>query len=107
MALNSDGFPITKRRPPKRADVIQLYSLATPNGVKTSVTLEELDAPYDNRISIPDSEDRTTPELLIFQMGSVGPALGQRGVFHRYKGAEIEEARPAVARCLYIPQQPD
>ena len=34
--------PITKRWPPVREDMIQLYAFPTPNGVKASITLEEL-----------------------------------------------------------------
>ena len=35
------GFPVTRRWPPKRAGVIQLYTLNTPNGFKASIMLEE------------------------------------------------------------------
>jgi hypothetical protein len=36
------SFPITKTWPAKNPDIIQLYSLPTPNGVKVSIALEEL-----------------------------------------------------------------
>jgi GSH-dependent disulfide-bond oxidoreductase len=36
------AFPITRRWPAANPDVIQLYSLPTPNGVKVSIMLEEL-----------------------------------------------------------------
>jgi GSH-dependent disulfide-bond oxidoreductase len=33
------AFPITQRWPAKNPDVIQLYSLPTPNGIKVSAML--------------------------------------------------------------------
>src|SRR5690348_1664791 len=41
------SFPITRRWPAKNPDVIQLYSLNTPNGVKASIMLEETGLPYE------------------------------------------------------------
>ena len=41
------AFPITRRWPAKNPDIIQLYSLPTPNGVKASIALEELELPYE------------------------------------------------------------
>lgn len=40
-------FPITGRWPPRHPDRLQLYSLATPNGVKVSILLEETGLPYE------------------------------------------------------------
>ncbi len=42
-----DAFPITRRWPPRREGVIQLYSMPTPNGVKVSIALEETGLDYD------------------------------------------------------------
>jgi GSH-dependent disulfide-bond oxidoreductase len=41
------AFPITARWPARNPDVIQLYSFPTPNGVKVSIALEELDLTYE------------------------------------------------------------
>lgn len=41
------AFPVTRLFPPQNPDIIQLYSLATPNGVKVSIALEELGLPYE------------------------------------------------------------
>ncbi len=41
------AFPITSRWPARQPDRIQLYSLPTPNGVKVSIALEELELPYE------------------------------------------------------------
>ncbi len=69
-------FPITRRWPPKRPDVIQLYSLPTPNGVKVSIMLEELALPYDvHRISISDPEDQKTPEYLSLNPNNKIPSI--------------------------------
>ena len=39
------AFPINKKWPAQHPDRIQLYSLATPNGVKISIMLEETGLP--------------------------------------------------------------
>ena len=41
------AFPITTRWPAKNPGIIQLYSVPTPNGVKVSIALEELELPYE------------------------------------------------------------
>lgn len=69
-------FPVTRRWPPQRADVIQLYSLATPNGIKASVMLEETGLDYDaHRISIRDPEDQMTPEFISLNPNNKIPAM--------------------------------
>ena len=75
MADLSD-FAITRRWPPVRPDVIQLYTLNTPNGIKTSVMLEECGLDYDaHRISIGDPEDQFTPEFLSLNPNNKIPAM--------------------------------
>ncbi len=75
MAILAD-FLITKRWPPKRENVIQLYSLGTPNGVKASIMLEELGVDYDvHRISISDPQDQMTPEYLSLNPNNKIPAM--------------------------------
>ncbi|MBV0891347.1 glutathione S-transferase N-terminal domain-containing protein [Paracoccus sp. Z118] len=73
---NLSGFPITNRWPPRRPEVIQLYSLATPNGIKISIMLEECGLDYDvHRISIRDPEDQMTPEFLSLNPNNKIPAI--------------------------------
>jgi GSH-dependent disulfide-bond oxidoreductase len=56
-------FPITRKWPAQHPDRLQLYSLATPNGVKVSIALEELGLPYEaHRVSF-DSADQLTSEF--------------------------------------------
>ena len=69
-------FPITHRWPPVRPDVIQLYTLNTPNGIKSSVMLEECGLDYDaHRISISGPEDQFTPEFLSLNPNNKIPAI--------------------------------
>lgn len=144
------AFPITQKWPPQNADIIQLYSFPTPNGVKASIALEEMQLPYEaHKVTLADA-DVKSPEFLslnpnnkipaiidpngpdgvpvglfesgaillylgektgqfvgssasdkaritqwlMFQMGGLGPMLGQMGFFFKFAGAEIEDPRP-------------
>ncbi len=70
------GFPVTRRWPPKRAGVIQLYTLNTPNGVKASIMLEECGLDYDaHRIDIGEAADQMTPEFLSLNPNNKIPAM--------------------------------
>lgn len=54
------NFAITSRWPAQHPDRIQLYSFPTPNGVKVSITLEELGLPYEaHKVSIMDGDQHT------------------------------------------------
>ena len=68
-------FPITKRWPPRNPDAIQLYSLATPNGVKISIALEELGLPYDAHLVDFATNDQTSPEFLSLNPNNKIPAI--------------------------------
>jgi len=154
------AFPITSRWPAAHPDRIQLYSLPTPNGVKTSILLEELGLPYEVHLvdimknenkspefeslnpngKIPAMIDPNGPdgkpiglfesgaillylasktvrflpadvrgkfqalEWLMFQMGSIGPMLGQTHHFRIYAPEKIGyaiERYTNEARRLY------
>ena len=58
------SFPITTRWPAKNPDIIQLYSLPTPNGVKVSIALEELGLAYEPHLVSFGTNDQKTPEFL-------------------------------------------
>ena len=128
--------------------MIDLYTASTPNGWKASVTLEELELPYETKVvnlmkleqkeewflricpngRIPAIVDREEDDLavfesgalmiylaekagrllptdrkgrsnviqwLMFQMGGVGPMMGQANVFGRYFPEKIQ---PAIDR---------
>jgi GST-like protein len=68
-------FPITRRWPAKHPDRLQLYTLGTPNGVKISIALEELEIPYEaHRVSFADN-DQFTPEFLSLNPNNKIPAI--------------------------------
>jgi GST-like protein len=69
------AFPITTRWPAAHPDRLQLYSLPTPNGVKISIALEELELPYEaHRIDIGTGEN-LTPEFLSLNPNGKIPAI--------------------------------
>ncbi|THD83527.1 glutathione S-transferase [Aliigemmobacter aestuarii] len=71
--LNS--FPITRRWPATRPDVIQLYSLPTPNGVKASIALEEMGFDYEPHLVAFATNDQLTPEFLSLNPNNKIPAI--------------------------------
>ena len=69
------AFPITKKWPPRHSGRIQLYSLATPNGVKVSIMLEETALAYEpHRVSF-DTNDQKSPEFLSLNPNGKIPAI--------------------------------
>jgi GST-like protein len=69
------AFPITKKWPAKDPGRIQLYSLATPNGVKVSVMLEETGLPYEPHLVSFDNRDQLSPEFLSLNPYGKIPAI--------------------------------
>ncbi len=68
-------FPITQRWVPTNPTVIQLYSMATPNGVKVSTMLEECGLAYEaHKVSILEG-DQMTPEFLSLSPNNKIPAI--------------------------------
>jgi glutathione S-transferase len=144
------------RAPTRRPPMIDLYTSPTPNGHKASVTLEELEIPYETTAidlsknvqkeewflklnpngRIPVIVDRELDDLgvfetgaimiylaektgrllptaaaprarviqwLMFQMGGIGPMMGQANVFFRYFP---EKLQPAIAKTLRSSRPP-
>jgi GST-like protein len=69
------AFPITKRWPAKNPDLLQLYSLPTPNGVKISIMLEEIGLPYEVHLVDFGKDDQKTPEFLSLNPNGKIPAI--------------------------------
>ena len=144
------AFQITKRWPAENPEILQLYSLPTPNGVKASIMLEETGLPYEAHLVSFGADDQMTPEFLslnpnnkitaiidpdgpghepmglwesgailiylaektgqllpdepvaryeclqwlMFQMGGVGPMLGQLGHFYKFAADKITDDYP-------------
>ena len=73
MQLND--FPVTRKWPPKHPDRIQLYSLPTPNGVKVSIALEELELAYEPHLVSFEKNDQMSPEFLSLNPNNKIPAI--------------------------------
>ena len=68
-------FPITRRWPAQHPERLQLYSLATPNGVKVSIMLEETGIPYEVHKIDFAKRDQRTPEYLSLNPNGKIPAI--------------------------------
>jgi len=68
-------FPITAKWPAQHPDLLQLYSLPTPNGVKVSIALEELGLPYEPHLVSFQTNDQLTPEFLSLNPNNKIPAI--------------------------------
>ncbi|HWJ96054.1 MAG TPA: glutathione S-transferase N-terminal domain-containing protein [Telluria sp.] len=69
------AFPINKKWPAKQPELLQLYSLPTPNGVKVSIMLEETGLPYEpHKVSF-ETNDQMTPEFLSLNPNNKIPAI--------------------------------
>jgi GSH-dependent disulfide-bond oxidoreductase len=69
------SFPITKRWPAKNPDIIQLYSLPTPNGVKVSIALEELGLSYEPHLIDFATNDQMSEEFISLNPNNKIPAI--------------------------------
>ncbi|MEN3165724.1 glutathione S-transferase N-terminal domain-containing protein [Tistrella mobilis] len=69
------AFSITRSWPATHPDRIQLYSLATPNGVKVSIMLEETGLPYEAHLIDIMKNETWTPEFLSLNPNGKIPAI--------------------------------
>ncbi len=67
--------PITAKWPARHPERLQLYSLATPNGVKVSIALEEMQLPYEAHLVSFGSNDQFSPEFLALAPNNKIPAI--------------------------------
>src|SRR6476469_2812588 len=69
------AFPITKRWPARHPELLQLYSLPTPNGVKVSIMLEEIGLAYEVHLVDFGKDDQKTLEFLSLNPNGKIPAI--------------------------------
>ncbi len=69
------AFPITRRWPAQHPELLQLYSLPTPNGVKVSIMLEEIGLPYEVHLVDFGKDDQKTREFLSLNPNGKIPAI--------------------------------
>jgi GST-like protein len=69
------AFPITRRWPVQNPDILQLFSLNTPNGVKASIMLEETGLPYEPHLIDIGKNESWTPEFLSLNPNGKIPAI--------------------------------
>ncbi|MFT3953965.1 MAG: glutathione S-transferase N-terminal domain-containing protein [Piscinibacter sp.] len=68
-------FPVTRKWPARHPEILQLYSLPTPNGVKVSILLEELGLPYEPHLVSFETQDQMSPEFLSLSPNNKIPAI--------------------------------
>lgn len=67
--------PIFRRWPPREPELIQLYSMNTPNGIKVAQALEEMHLPYEPHTVNILEDDQHTPEFQWINPNGKIPAL--------------------------------
>ena len=84
-------FPITRRWKPTRPDVIQLYSLPTPNGVKVSIMLEETGLAYEPHLVDIMKDENKTAEFVSLNPNAKIVKGYQRDIMPVFEGQIGEE----------------
>jgi len=69
------AFGITKKWPAENPNILQLYSLPTPNGIKVSIMLEELGLAYEPHFVNFGDDDQLTPEFMSLNPNNKIPAI--------------------------------
>jgi len=67
--------PITAKWPARQPELLQLYSLNTPNGVKVSIMLEETGLDYEPHLVDFGKDDQHSPEFLSLNPNNKIPAI--------------------------------
>ena len=69
------SHPITAKWPARHPERLQLYSVATPNGAKVSIALEEMQLPYEAHLVSFATNDQFSPEFLSLAPNNKIPAI--------------------------------
>lgn len=64
MTQQLKDFSVSRKWPAQHPDRLQLYSLPTPNGVKVSIALEEMQLPYEAHLVSFETQDQLSPEFV-------------------------------------------
>lgn len=75
MMSDLSQFPITARWPAQNPDMIQLYSYPTPNGVKVSIALEEMELAYEPHLVTLSDSDVKSDAFLSLNPNNKIPAI--------------------------------
>jgi GST-like protein len=67
--------PIQAKWPAEHPELLQLYSLPTPNGVKVSIMLEETGLAYEPHLVRFDANDQLSPEFMALNPNNKIPAI--------------------------------
>ncbi|HEY6483496.1 MAG TPA: glutathione binding-like protein [Steroidobacteraceae bacterium] len=70
-----NAFPITQKWPPRHPQRLQLYSLPTPNGVKASIMLEEIQLPYEAHLVRFENNDQLSEAFRSLNPNNKIPAI--------------------------------
>ncbi len=74
-SINATDFPIAAKWPAAHPELLQLYSLPTPNGVKVAIMLEETGLVYEPHLVNFASNDQLSPEFLSLNPNNKIPAI--------------------------------
>lgn len=75
-AMDTNGFELLHSKwPPRSPEILQLYSTATPNGVKVSIMLEEVGLPYEAHYVDIMNNETFGPEFLSLNPNGKIPAI--------------------------------
>ncbi|MEH6567205.1 MAG: glutathione binding-like protein [Halopseudomonas sp.] len=72
---NLSSYAVTEKWPATHPERLQLYSLPTPNGVKASIMLEEIELAYEPHLVSFDKKDQHSAEFLSVSPNNKIPAI--------------------------------
>src|SRR5450830_1816396 len=74
-SINATDFPIAAKWPAAHPELLQLYSLPTPNGVKVAIMLEETGLAYEPHLVNFASNDQLSPAFISLNPNNKIPAI--------------------------------
>jgi GSH-dependent disulfide-bond oxidoreductase len=68
-------YPVTRKWPARHPELLQLYAVPTPNGVKVSIMLEEIGLPYEAHWVSFENHEQTSAEFRSLNPNGKIPAI--------------------------------